>query len=72
MNEWPTPTPLPPSVSTPVVDVFNDLEYTLAEGLVQGYQQANMAGALDMLMFALVVFLVLGGVWSIQRHLKRL
>jgi hypothetical protein len=62
------PTPSGP----PPVDPFSGMEYVLAENLVQGYQQANYAGALDMLMFALIVFIVLGGIWSIMSHLKRL
>ncbi len=50
----------------------SQMAYTVAENLVQGYQQANQMGALNMLMFVLIVFIVLGGIWSIMRHIKSL
>jgi len=44
----------------------------LAEDLVQGYQQAQLMGALNLLIILLLIVLIVGGIWSIMRHAQRL
>lgn len=70
---WPTPTFMPTSAATPAIQFGGDeLVYGMAEDFVQGYHQARMFGALDMLFFALIFIIVLGGMWSIMRHVRNL
>lgn len=70
---WPTPTPIPTTAATPVMDFGGeDTVYMLAENLVQGYQQANNYGVMDYLFWVLILFIVLGGIWSIIRRVKTL
>lgn len=69
---WATPTPIPMPVGTPVIGLDGEaIGITMAENLVQGFQQANQMGALDMLFMAILVLLILGGLWSIMRRIQR-
>lgn len=68
---WPTPTPLPPSGATPAFDLgFEGTD--LAEGIVQAWQQMDQWNVVDFMMIPLIIFLVLGGLWSIINHWRKL
>jgi len=67
---WPTLTPFPTSDATSVLLSLDGANVDLSEKLVQGYQVANNAGAMDLLIYAILLFLILGGVWSIIRRLQ--
>ena len=69
---WPTPTPIPYVPGTPVLDLGADVGARLAEDIVQGYQQAQFIGALNLLFILLLVLLIVGGIWSVMRHAQRL
>jgi hypothetical protein len=66
---WPTLTPFPTSAATSVLDL-SAANIPMAERLVQGYQVANNAGAMDLLIWAILLFLIIGGIWSIIRRLQ--
>jgi len=68
---WATLTPYPTSAATAPVQLVGVNE-DMAEKLVQGYGIANGAGAMDMLFFAILLFIVVGGVWSIIKRLQNL
>lgn len=68
---WATLTPFPTANATAPVQLIG-MDVDMSEKLVQGYQMANSVGALDMLMFAILLFIVVGGVWSIIRKLQKL
>jgi hypothetical protein len=68
---WATLTPMPTGAATSVLDL-GGANITLGEHLVQGYQVANSMGAMDLLMFAILLFLIIGGVWSIIRRVQNL
>jgi hypothetical protein len=68
---WPTPTPIPPSAATPPIDL-GGAEYEIAEWIVQGYQQANQHGLLDMIFLAALALLVIGGVYLIMQRVRTL
>lgn len=68
---WATLTPLPTSYATAQIN-FAGAGEGMAESLVQGYQVANNAGAIDMVMFAILLLLILGGVWSIIKRVQTL
>lgn len=70
--EWATPTPFPTPDGTPVIFLPSGMDVTFAESLVQGYQSANNAGALDMLMFAILFLIVVGGIWSVIHRVQNL
>ncbi len=70
--DWVTPTPIPYVPGTPVFDLGPDVGVKLAEDLVQGYQQAQLMGALNLLIILLLVILIVGGIWSVMRHAQRL
>lgn len=79
MTPTPIPTPIPWATLTPFPTSSGviPLDFTgagegMAESLVQGYQVANNAGALDMVMFAILLFLVIGGVWSVIKRVQAL
>jgi len=69
---WPTPTPIPYAPGTPAFDFGSYTGVQLAEDLVQGYQQAQLMGALNLLIILLLIVLIVGGIWSIMRHAQRL
>ena len=69
---WPTPTPIPHTPGTPTFDFGSYTGVQLAEDLVQGYQQAQLMGALNLLIILLLIVLIVGGIWSIMRHAQRL
>lgn len=74
-QSWPTPTPLPtPDLisSTPVFTAIEGVDTELAEWIVQGYQAANYAGVVDFVMMAVIVLIVIGGIFSITRHVQSL
>lgn len=68
---WITPTPIPMSVNTPVFNDLIGMEQEVAVNLVQGYHQANLFGAMDILYLLLMLFLVIGGIWSIIKHAQK-
>lgn len=68
---WATLTPYPTTAATAQID-FAGAGEGMAESLVQGYQIANNAGALDTVMFAILLLLVIGGVWSIIKRVQTL
>jgi hypothetical protein len=68
---WPTPTPIPYVYATPVFD-FQDGSYIVAENMVQGYQMLNSAGGMDSIFVVLIILMLVGGLWSINRHLSQL
>ncbi len=70
--DWATPTPIPYVPGTPVLDLGADVGVNLAEDIVQGYQQAQLMGALNLLIILLLVLLIVGGIWSVMRHAQRL
>lgn len=73
LQAWPTPTPMPTVDATPALGaVLEGMDTALAESLVQGYQQANNHGALELLMFGILALLIVGGIWSIIRHVQRI
>ena len=71
LQTWPTPTPIPPSVATPPISL-GSAPYDIAEAVVQGYQQANQYGLLDIIFLAAVVFLVIGGVYLIMQKVREM
>lgn len=67
---WATPTyipTLPPSA--PLIEITG-FESDLPESVVQGYHTAESYGFMQPLQFALIFFLVAGGLYSIVRKLK--
>lgn len=70
---WPTPTPIPtPNATAVMAPILDGIEIDLAEQLVQGYQQANNTGVLEIIFFAILTLLIIGGVWSITRHVQQI
>lgn len=71
---WATPTPLPTAAATAATNfgISPETSYVLAENLVQGYQMANSYGIVTYLDWILILVIVLGGVWSIIKHMKML
>jgi hypothetical protein len=71
---WPTPTPYPTSAATPATSfgISAETGYTLAENLVQGYQTASSYGIINWLDWILITTIVLGGIWSIVKHVQKL
>lgn len=68
---WPTPTPIPtPEATSQFNDMMGGASITLAESLVQGYQQANNLGIVELLLLGMVGFIVIGGIWTIIRHIQ--
>ena len=68
---WATLTPYPTTAATAQID-FTGAGQDMAERLVQGYQITNAMGGVNMLMIAILLFLAVGGVWSIIRRLQSL
>jgi len=68
---WATLTPYPTTAATAPVQLIGVGE-DMSEKLVQGYQMANSVGAIDMLMFSILLFIVVGGVWSVIKRLQSL
>lgn len=70
---WPTPTPIP---SSPVINTFsNRLELdgaTFASQIVQGWNYLEGWNVPDLILIPLVMFMVIGGIWSIVKHWKSL
>jgi hypothetical protein len=80
MDNWPTPTPLPPANSadlpipfdTSILDV-RPMFAEAAETGVQYWNQVEQAGTiLDLVYFALIALIVFGGLLSINRHLQEM
>lgn len=69
---WPTPTPIPPSAATPPFQLPTGTGAEIAESIVQGWQQANQFGLLDILFLAALAFLVIGGVYLITQKVREL
>lgn len=86
MTATPTtpPSPTPPAgtpwaTPTPMVLGTPDQPFTIggsniqiAEAAVQGYQYANQAGVFDLMWLAIVIFVAVGGTWTIVRRLQRM
>lgn len=71
MQSWPTPTPIPQVEATPFLGpALDGATITLAESLVQGYQQANQMGIVELFMLGVVAFIVIAGIWTIIRHVQ--
>ncbi len=68
---WYTPTPFPTIDATAPVLIGN-IGVPIAEAIVQGYQTANAYHLLDLVMWAALVFLIIGGVWATVRRLQNL
>ncbi len=77
----PTPTPVPqvwptftlyPTVNATVPVDLGDTQYTIAEHIVQSYQQTQGYPVMDMLSWGIIFMLIIVGVWSIIRRLQRM
>lgn len=69
---WYTPTPFPTPNATPPINLDIGLGYDMAESVVGGYNFANQYGFVDTVMFALLLIIIVGGVWTIIRKLQNL
>lgn len=70
---WPTPTQMPFNPATPPFDLGGaQTGYELAESIVAGYGWLNANSALDYLFLSIMILIVIGGLWSIIQHVKRL
>jgi len=73
MTPWPTPSPIPTANATAVLGpVMSEAGVTLAESLVQGYQQANNTGIIELVMMGFIAFIIIAGIYTIIRHVQSL
>lgn len=69
---WATPTAYPTSEATPPIGLdFEAIQAPeLAERIVSGYQMMNQNQFMDMIFWALLLVMVIGGMYSIVKQLK--
>jgi len=74
---WPTPTPRPAPVSTPIISIPDlqaalpdDLVATVAEGSVSGWNTVNEYGLMDNVMTIVVIIIILVMATRIVRAFK--
>lgn len=69
---WPTPTPYPTSEATPVIQTAIESIQApeLAERIVSGYQFMNQHQFMDMVFWALLLVMVIGGAYNIIKQLR--
>jgi hypothetical protein len=75
----PTPTPIPwftptpfPTVNATAPVIIGNVGVPVAEAIVQGYQTLNSYNVLDIIIWAALVLLIIGGVWATVRRVKEL
>jgi len=68
---WATPTPMVLGTPDQPFEIVGG-NIQIAEAAVQGYQYANQAGIFDLMWLAIVIFVAVGGTWTIVRRLQRM
>jgi hypothetical protein len=70
MQQWVTPTPVPTLANPPPsLEIIESSQ--LATSIVGGWQQVNSYGLVDIALTVALLLLVIGGIWSIIRHVQR-
>jgi hypothetical protein len=65
LTPWPTPTLRTYAEATPAFNIPAGAPIQIAEEIIQGYHFANQSGALDTIVVIAMLFLVIGGIWTI-------
>jgi len=66
---WPTPTFIPTTEATPAILIDPNISNTYAEQVVQGYNQYVRN---DIFGWAVILAIILGGIWSVIKHMQKM
>jgi len=66
---WPTPTFIPTTEATPVIQIDPGIPNEYAEQVVQAYNQYVRS---DIFEWAIIFAIVLGGIWSVVKHMQKM